>query len=85
MTLPDTIPAPGERFNFAAHLLQANAGRAAKPAFVDDRGILSYGELDDGVRRVAAGLRALGLRREERVLLLMLDGQHWPVGFLGAL
>ena len=85
MTLPDTIPAPDERFNFAAHLLQANTGRAAKPAFVDDRGSLSYGQLDDGVRRAAAGLRALGLRREERVLLLMLDGQHWPVGFLGAL
>ena len=37
------------------------------------------------MRRVAAGLRALGLRREERVLLLMLDGNHWPVSFLGAI
>ena len=32
------------------------------------------GELDDRVRRLAAGLRAAGLRREERVLLLMHDG-----------
>ena len=47
--------------------------------------MLSYGELDERVRRVAAGLRALGLRREERVLLLMLDGNHWPVSFLGAI
>ena len=28
---------------------------------------------------------ALGLRREERVLLLMQDGNDWPVGFLGAM
>jgi benzoate-CoA ligase len=37
------------------------------------------------VRRVAAGLRALGLKREERVLLLMQDGNDWPVAFLGAM
>ena len=28
---------------------------------------------------------ALGVRREERVLLLMLDCNEWPVAFLGAL
>jgi benzoate-CoA ligase len=33
------------------------------------------------VRRVAAGLRALGIKREERVLLLMLDSNDWPVAF----
>ena len=76
---------PGTPFNFAQHLLAANAARAAKPAFVDDAGALSYGELDDRVRRLAAGLRALGIRREERVLLLMLDGTDWPVSFLGAI
>ena len=32
-----------------------------------------------------AGLRDLGLRREERVLLLMQDGNDWPVSFLGAM
>ncbi len=80
-----TIPAPGQRFNFAGHLLQANAGRAAKAAFIDDHGTLSYGALDERVRRFAAALRAAGVRREERVLLLMLDGCDWPVAFLGAL
>jgi benzoate-CoA ligase len=79
------VPAPAERFNFAQHLLAANAGRAAKPAFIDDLGALSYGELEDQVRRLAAGLRALGMRREERVLLLMQDCNHWPVAFLGAM
>ena len=35
------------------------------------------------VRRCGAALRALGVRREERVLLLMHDGNDWPVAFLG--
>jgi len=79
------IQPPGERFNIAAHLLATNAGRAAKAAFVDDLGTLRYGQLDERVRRMAAGLRGLGLRREERVLLLMHDCNDWPVSFLGAL
>jgi benzoate-CoA ligase len=84
MTRPD-IPAPGERFNIAAHLLAANAERAAKPAFIDDRGTLGYGELAHRVQRMAAGLLALGLRREDRLLLLMHDSCDWPVAFLGAM
>jgi benzoate-CoA ligase len=81
----EAVAAPPASFNFAQHLLQANANRPDKLAFVDDHGSLSYGALDERVRRLAAGLRALGLRREERVLLLMLDGNHWPVAFLGAI
>jgi benzoate-CoA ligase len=79
------VAAPPERFNFAQHLLGANAGRPAKIAFVDDDVSLSYGDLAERVKRVAAGLRALGLRREERVLLLMQDCADWPAGFLGAM
>ena len=79
---PAALPAI---FNFAQHLLAENATRAAKTAFVDDYGSLSYGALDERVRRVAAGLRSLGLKREERVLLLMQDCCDWPVSFLGAL
>ena len=83
----DTAPVPhtGERFNFAEHLLAANAGRGSRPAFVDDVGVLTYAQLDDRARRVAAGLRSLGIRREERVLLLMQDSNDWPVSFLGAM
>ncbi len=77
--------APPERFNFAAHVLALNAGRAGKAAYIDDAGSLSYGELADRVQRFASGLAALGLRREERVLLLMLDTADWPVAFLGCL
>ncbi|MEN9418015.1 MAG: hypothetical protein RI988_1635, partial [Pseudomonadota bacterium] len=79
------VAAPPARFNFAQHLLEANTSRAAKAAFVDDAGALTYGELGQRVRRLAAGLRGLGLRREERVLLLMQDCNDWPVSFLGSL
>ena len=79
------VEPPPEAFNFAAHLLHANAGRPGKPAFIDDAGTVTYGELDDRVRRFAAALKARGVRREERVLILMQDGADWPVAFLGAM
>ena len=84
-TLPPGIQPPPQTFNFAQHLLAANVGRPAKLAFVDDAGSISYGALDERVRRLASGLRALGVKREERVLLLMQDTTDWPVAFLGAM
>ena len=85
MTLPADLAPPPERFNIAQHLLAANAVRAGKTAFIDDLGSLSYAQLDERARRLAAALRSLGLKREERVLLLMQDGCDWPVSFLGAI
>ncbi|HWI12177.1 MAG TPA: benzoate-CoA ligase family protein, partial [Burkholderiaceae bacterium] len=81
---PGLTPPP-ERFNAAAHLLALNAGRGPKLAYIDDLHDLSYGELAERVRRCAAGLLALGVKREERVLMLMHDSVDWPVAFLGAL
>ena len=85
MTNALEIAAPGETFNFAQHLLEVNERRAAKTVYVDDHGALTYGELADRVRRLGAALRAIGVKREERVLLLMHDCNDWPVSFLGAL
>ena len=79
------VQAPPEQFNFAQFLLERNAGHGERPAFIDDAGTLSYGQLAQRVRTLAAGLRALGIRREERVLLLMQDCNDWPVSFLGAM
>ncbi len=79
------VTAPPARFNFARHLIELNAGRAGKTALIDDQGRLTYGELADQVRRFAGGLAALGLRREERVLLLAHDSSDWVVAFLGCL
>lgn len=79
------IQEPPAAFNFAAHVIALNQGRADKPAYIDERGSLSYGALATRIRRCAAGLLALGLRPEERLFLLMPDGRDWPVAFLGAL
>ena len=77
-----TLPA---RFNFAQHLIERNQGREGKTAYIDDYGQMSYSQLADAIKRVAALLIAAGIRREERVLLLMHDCADWPVSFLGAL
>lgn len=62
------VPPPAERFNFADHLLRLNveACRAHKAAVLHDQGALSYGALDDRVRRLTAALYAASLLREER-------------------
>ena len=79
------VPVPPEAFNFSAHLLALNSSRGTKAAFVDNRGTLSYGDLEDRVRRIASALRDLGIKREERVLLAMQDCTDWPAAFLGAI
>ena len=80
-----TIERPPLAFNFAEHLLALNARRGDKPAYIDETRQLRYADLQRQVRRLAAALPALGLRREERVLLLMPDSVDWPVAFLGCL
>ena len=82
MTLPSAPPA---QFNFAQFLIAANNSRKDKTALIDDIGSLTYGEMGEQIRACAAGLRKLGLKREERVLLLMQDSTDWVVSFLGAL
>ena len=57
----------------------------ARPAFIDDRGTYSYGELAERVERFGHVLRALGMRREERVLICLTDTIDWPTAFLGAI
>ena len=84
---PESFAKPdlADGYNFAANLLEINLARAGRTAYVDDYGSLSYGQLDEQVRRMAGLLAGLGLRQEERVLLLMHDTSHWPVAFLGCL
>jgi len=77
--------ASGPGYNFAVHLFERNAARAAKTAYVDDRGALTYGQLAEQAQRLAAALQAAGVRRDERVLLAMQDNNLWPVSFLGCL
>jgi benzoate-CoA ligase len=77
--------ATSSAYNFAADLFERNAARAGKTAYVDDHGTLTYGQLAEQSQRMAAALRAAGVRRDERVLLAMQDSNLWPVSFLGCL
>ncbi len=87
MPTHDPVGAIPRDYNFAADILDRNlkAGRAGKPAFIDPRGSWTYGQLADRVTRFAGALRALGVKREERVLLALLDTIDWPTAFLGCL
>src|SRR3954467_10833985 len=83
----NTVSAIPRQYNFAADILDRNlkAGRAGKPAFIDSRGTWTYGQLAERVGKFAAILRSFGVRREERVLICLLDTVDWPTAFLGAL
>jgi benzoate-CoA ligase len=85
-TSPPRVEIPRE-YNAAHDLLERNAQRAAKPAFIDATtgASLSYGELAEQAHRFANALRARGLQPESRVLMAMLDTPEWPVVFLGCM
>ncbi|MFL5252734.1 MAG: AMP-binding protein [Rhodopila sp.] len=69
----EQVAPPPDDFNFTQHLLDTNAGRPDRIPIIDDGGTLTYGQLADRVRRMSAGLHDLGIRREERVLMIMQD------------
>src|SRR3954463_8022929 len=74
-------------YNAVTWLLDRNVdeGRGGKLAFADSVAELSYRELQRQSRRLANLLRRLGVRREERVAMIMLDTVDFPVVFLGAI
>jgi 4-hydroxybenzoate-CoA ligase len=77
----------GSSYNAVSWLLDRNVdeGRGAKLAFTDTVSELTYRDLQRQSCRVANLLRRLGVRREERVAMIMLDTVDFPVVFLGAI
>lgn len=71
--------------NYARYLTELNQTRADKTAYIDDNRRMTYGELATRVSTFAGLLKNLGIRREERILLVMHDTIDWPVVFLGAM
>ena len=72
-------------YNAAVDLVGRNASRGAKAAFIDDTGTCTYAQLAERVDRAASALRGLGLERENRIAIAMLDNADWPAIFLGAI
>jgi benzoate-CoA ligase family protein len=85
MQAVNVVAAP-ERFN-ASLLLDRNIdqGRADKTAVHAVDRSLTYGDLLARASRAGNLLRALGVAREERVLLVLDDTTAFPVVFLGAM
>ena len=85
-TTPPRIEIPRD-YNAAHDLLQRNAARPDKVAFIDAStgAQLTYGELAEQAHRFANALRQRGMVPETRVMLAMLDTLEWPVVFLGCM
>jgi benzoate-CoA ligase family protein len=64
---------------------QVAAGRAEAPAFIAADATLTYEALRRHVNRAGHMLRGLGVRREQRVLLVLDDTTAFPVLFLAAM
>ncbi len=74
-------------YNAAVDLVGRNltAGRGAKIAYIDDAGSCTYAQLAERVDRAANALLALGIQREQRIAIAMLDSADWVALFLGAI
>ena len=72
-------------YNAAVDLVGRNAGRGSRVAYIDDGGSCTYGELAERVDRAANALLAMGLAREDRIGIAMLDSADWVALFLGAI
>ncbi len=83
---PPRIDIPRD-YNAAHDLIERNlvAGRARKTAYIDDAGAYTYGELAERINRFANAIIALGVQREQRVLLCLVDTIDFPAAFLGCI
>src|SRR5690348_1083826 len=76
-----------EAFNASVYLLdrQVAAGRGGHLAVTGPAGSLTYAELAERVAAFASGLQALGVRPEERVVLVASDRPETVITFLALL
>ena len=83
---PPLVSVP-RNYNAAADFVdrRIDEGQADKVAFIDGGGTHTYGELQVNVNRFGNALRDIGLRNEERVMLLLVDSVNFPIAFFGAI
>jgi benzoate-CoA ligase family protein len=76
-----------EPFNACTYLLDRHVieGRGDRLALTGVEGDYTYSQLHERVRRVARGLRGLGILPEQRVLMFMADSPDFVALFLAAL
>ncbi len=76
-----------DHLNVAATLVDDHLaqGREAKPAILCGEETVTYGQLHEAVNRFGNVLLDLGIRREERVALLLPDSPPWAYVFFGTI
>ncbi|NNF78275.1 MAG: benzoate-CoA ligase family protein [Rhizobiales bacterium] len=74
-------------YNAATDFVDRNIdeGRTDKAAFIDPDRILTYGQLQEASCQMANLLTSLGIKREARVAMIMLDTVDFPITFWGAI
>src|SRR6202521_2951389 len=75
-----------DQFNIADYLVDRHVrkGRGGRTAIVCGDELVTYAQVAEQSHRVGNWLRSLGVRREERVLLLLLDTPAFVYSFFGA-
>ena len=78
---------PTGAYNAAVDMVDRNLteGRSTKVAFIDPKRQLTYAQLAENCNRFANVLPRLGIARERRIVLIMLDTVELPVVFWGAI
>jgi 4-hydroxybenzoate-CoA ligase len=74
-------------YNAAVDFVDRNVaeGRGDKTAFIDPSRNLTYAELRDAAARIGPMLARLGIERENRIAIVLLDTVEFPILFWGAI
>src|SRR4030088_1488543 len=75
-----------DRFNIADYLVDRHVreGRGDRTAILCGDESVSYAQVAERSNRVGNGLRSLGVRREDTVILQLLDPHAFASGFFGS-
>jgi benzoate-CoA ligase len=75
------------KFNAADYFVDRNIreGRESKTAVICEDRKFTYGQIQKGMNQIGNGLKALGVRMEDRVALLLLDTEVYPQAFFGTI
>jgi hypothetical protein len=74
-------------YNAAVDFVDRNVaeGRGDKTAFIDPSRNLTYAELRDAAARIGPMLTRLGIEKENRIAIVLLDTVEFPILFWGAI
>ena len=76
-----------ETFNAADYFVDRNIreGRGQKTAVLCRDNAFTYAQIQTGVNKVGNALKDLNIEMENRVALLLLDSEVFPMSFFGAI